>query len=270
MARQRKETGLFLTFAHLDGSQDDFLGFANTYGRLGTYHLSYPEDGEPLYEWQRHHRWINFLAKLRNECLKDRPKLGDIVSWEGKEVIFHFPKISDSTHELWRHRGELRQRLQSKKGLPLFQPGDLRGPALWFLGYAIEDWFRELEGMKKPVAARIIWSERDERPQFVFGPSSLIGAMVCQMGAALHGAWPFRECAYCHKFFRLAPGINRANRLTCSTTCKQYLHNRRVERARELDAEGWTIRQIVQELKIKPHGKKTSVDIVEAWISPKN
>jgi hypothetical protein len=45
-----EETGLFLTFAHLDGSENDFLQFANTYGRLGTYHNIYPELGEPLEE----------------------------------------------------------------------------------------------------------------------------------------------------------------------------------------------------------------------------
>ena len=39
----RKETGLFLTFAALDGSKEQFLWFANTYGRLGTYHFLPPQ-----------------------------------------------------------------------------------------------------------------------------------------------------------------------------------------------------------------------------------
>jgi hypothetical protein len=264
-----EETGLFLTFANLDGNEEEFLRFANTYGRLGTYHEFHPESGEPFDEWQRHHRWMHFLAQLRDDVFKDRAQLDDRVSWEGNEVVYRFPKIGTSQNEMWRHRGQLRQCPQNKKGLPLFKPGDLRGPALWFLGYSIEDWFRELEGMRKPVAARMVWSERDKRPQFVFGPSSLLGAMVCQFAAALHGAWPFRECAHCHKFFRLAPGINRANRLTCSTTCKQYLHNDRVERARELNAEGRTVRQIVKELNVNSHGKRTSVDIVKTWIDRK-
>jgi hypothetical protein len=60
----------------------------------------------------------------------------------------------------------------------------------------------------------MVWSEDACRPQFVFAPSSLLGAMVCQFAVALHGAWPFKECAYCHRFFRLAPGVNRA-----SSTC---------------------------------------------------
>lgn len=261
-----QETGLFLTFAHLDGRKDAFLRFANAYGRLGTYFSYGPEHGEPLDEWQQHHRWLQFLAGLRNECLKDRPELGKIVSWKGDEVVYRFPKIGTTATELWRNWGVIRQRPQSKRGLPLFQPGDLVGPARWFLCFAIEDWLRELEGFEKPIASRMIWSETARRPQFVFGPSSLLGTMVCQFAAALHGAWPFKECAFCHRFFRLAPGVNRANRLTCSHTCKQYLHNRRVERARRLHAEGRTVRQIVKELNVQPQGKKSNVEMVKAWI----
>jgi hypothetical protein len=167
---------------------------------------------------------------------------------------------------MWRHRGVLRVCPQSKKGLPLFQPGDLAGPARWFLGYAIDDWLQVLQGQGKSIAPRMVWSETDSRPQFVFGPSSLLGAMVCQFAVAVHGAWPFKECAFCHKFFRLAPGVNRANKQTCSLTCKQYLHNARVKRAHQLHADGWTIRQIVKELKVKPQGQKTSGDVVKSWI----
>jgi hypothetical protein len=261
-----QETGLFLTFAHLNGSEDEFLQFANTYGRLGTYYTYGPAHGEPLDEWQRHHRWMRFLAELRKKSVEDRPELGTFVSWEGDEVIYRFPNIGTGATELWRHRGRLRQRPQSKEGLPLFQPGDLAGPARWFLSYSIEDWITELQHYGKPIAPRMVWSETASRPQLVFGPSSLLGAMVCQFAAALHGAWPFKACACCHKFFRLAPGVNRANRLTCSHTCKQYLHNRRVERARQLHAEGRTVRQIVKELNVKTQGKKSNVDIVKAWI----
>jgi hypothetical protein len=261
-----EETGLFLTFAHLDGSEDEFLRFANTYGRLGTYHRIGNEHGEPLDEWRQHQRWMQFLAEVRNECLKHRPSFGKLVSWQGTEIIYRFPKIGTEATEQWRHRGQLRKCPRGRKGLPLFQPGNLRGPALWFLVYAIDDWLRELERWEKPIAPRIVWSEEDWRPQFVFGPSSLLGAMICQFAAALHGAWPFKECAYCHKFFRLAPGVNRANRLTCSHTCKQYLHNGRVERARQLHAQGRTIRQIAKELNVRPQGQKSSVEIVKTWI----
>jgi hypothetical protein len=264
-----EETGLFLTFAYLDGSQDDFLRFADTYGRLGTYHDFGPQRGEPLDEWQRHHRWMRFLAELRSACLEDRPALARIVSWEGDDVVYRFPKLGTGATETWRHRGFIRLRPQNQKGLPLFQPGDLVGPALWFLGHAINEWLQELQHWGQPVVPQVLWSEANSRPQLVFGPRTLLGAMVCQFAAALHGGWPFQECARCHKFFRLEPGVNRANRLTCSHTCKQYLYNRRVQRAGELRAAGRTVRQIVKELNVKPRGKKSSIELVRSWIDRK-
>jgi hypothetical protein len=223
---------------------------------------------KPLDEWQRHHRWMRFLAQLRSECLEDRPALAQIVSWEGDDVVFRVPKIGTGATETWRHRGFLRQRPQNQEGL-LFQPGDLVGPALWFLGRAINEWLEELQHWGQPVVPQVLWSEANLRPQLVFGPRTLLGAMVCQFAAALHGGWPFQECARCHKFFRLQPGVNRANRLTCSHTCKQYLYDRRVQRAGELRAAGRTIRQIVKELNVKPRGKRSSIELVRSWIDRK-
>src|SRR5262249_38997839 len=96
-----QETGLFLNFAHLDHSKKDFLQFANKYGRLGTYHQLGPEHGEPLDEWQDHHRWMRFLTELRSECLKDQPDLDGIMSWEGEEVLFRYPKTGAGRTEPW-------------------------------------------------------------------------------------------------------------------------------------------------------------------------
>jgi len=118
-----------MTFAHLDGSNDAFLGFANTYGRLGTYHSYPPDHCEPLDEWRLHHLWMRFLTKLQNDCDKERPELSEVVTWKGDEVIYRFPKIGTWATEGWRHRGELRPRPQNKKGQPLFQPSELAGPA---------------------------------------------------------------------------------------------------------------------------------------------
>jgi len=262
----KEETGLFFIFGHLDGGKEGFRRFADTYGRLGTYHTLVPELGEPLYEWERYHRWMQFLVELRDECDKDQPSLGQKVSWERDEVIFNFPKV-DSSVETWRQRGYLRQRLLNSQGLPLFKPGDRVGPARWFLAYALDQWLRELDGIGKPIATRMIWSEEERRARLVFCPSNLLGAMVYQFAAAVNGSWPFRECAYCHKFFRLAPGVNRRNRLTCSTTCKQYLHNDKVKRAHQLHDAGKSLRQIAEQLKVVPHGRKSSTDIVRGWLA---
>ena len=264
-----EETGLFLTFAHLDGTKDAFLDFANIYGRLGTYHSFSlgSERGEPLEEWERHHLWLQHLTEVHGECIKERPQLDRFVSWKSDEITFRFPKIGTTATEQWRHRGVRRERLKNKQDSPLFRSGDLVGPARWFLCYAIDYWLGELQ-VYRPIAPRMIWSEKDSRPQFAFGPSSLLGALVCQFAAALHGGWPFQECAFCHRFFRLAPGVNRANRLTCSRACNLTCTTGRSERGTSpvFHAEGWTVRHIVMELKVQPQGKKSSLDIVNGWI----
>jgi hypothetical protein len=264
-----EETGLFLTFAGLSGTEDSFLKFANTYGRLGTYHSYHPEGGEPLEEWQEHHCWMQFLAGLHRELFKERPQLGKWVLREGEEAVFRFPAITRWGTGDWRYRGEFRQGPQSEEGMPPFRTAELRGPAHWFLGFAIEEWLRRLETWHKPIAARMVWSQKEERPQLVFTPRSLLGAMVFQFAAAVHGGWPFRECACCQKYFRLAPGVNRANRRTCSPTCRQYLHNHRVQQARDLSAKGRSAREIVKELKVEPHHDKSSLQLVKSWIGSK-
>ena len=73
--RSAKSTGLFLTFAHLSATPKAFLRFADRYGRLGTYHDYGPERGEPLDEWQLHHRWMRFLTHLRSASLNQEPIL---------------------------------------------------------------------------------------------------------------------------------------------------------------------------------------------------
>jgi hypothetical protein len=261
-----EETGLFLTFANLATGREAFLHFADRYGRLGTYHQLGPLGGEPLDEWRRHHRWMHFLARLRGGCEEGRGDLAAHVRWQGEEVVYRFPAIGTGAEETWRHRGQLRVRPSGARGQALFRPGDLVGPARWFLVYALDDWLQELQHWKRPVACRMRWSEKEGQPQMAFGPSNLLGAMVCQFAAALHGAWPFRECAQCHRFFRLLPGDNRANRLTCSHTCKQYLYNRRVQHAGELFARGLTPVQIAKELKVSPQSGKSAVDVVKGWI----
>jgi hypothetical protein len=273
---------MFLTFARLDGSEEHFLKFANDYGRLGTFHelvsndekLSerqsqrdphVPGPGEPLDEWQEHYRWMNYLVRLWSECLKERPKLGRFVSWDKDEVVYQLPRAGCQA-VFWRSQAEIRFRPKNSKGEPLFRQGDMKDPALWFLGYALDDWIQELNGRDRPITCRLSWSEKEARPLLFFRPSNLLGAMVCQFAAAVHGVFPFKECAYCHKFFRLEPGTNRANRLTCSTTCKQYLYHRRIEQARELHAAGRTLGEIAKELSVKPRGDKSGSKVVKGWI----
>jgi transposase len=56
------------------------------------------------------------------------------------------------------------------------------------------------------------------------------------------------------------PGVNRANRLSCSASCRQRGHRLRVKRAQELHAQGMTPREIA---KVIGSGVKS----VKHWIA---
>jgi hypothetical protein len=261
-----EETGLFLTFAGLDGQPDALLRFANEFGRLGTYFSFWPEGGEPLYEWQRHHQWMRILADVRSECAKKRSELDDFVRWEGDEVVFSFPPIGTGRTETWRHRGQLRKRLLSKKGTRS------SGRATWSVRPAGFFAMRSMTGWKNcsMAAGRSppAWSGRTRRA----GRSS----SSPQQSPRRHGG-PVRRCAARRV---AAPGLRPLPpRLSPATggqpgqpahvlvSCKQYLHNRRVQRARELHAEGRSLRQIAKELQVKPRGEKSAVEMVQGWIA---
>jgi hypothetical protein len=59
---------------------------------------------------------------------------------------------------------------------------------------------------------------------------------------------------------RVAPGVNRADKQTCSQTCRTRVYRQRKQRALALDAEGKTARAIARELDAKP-------DAVTKWIA---
>src|SRR5258706_15768093 len=103
---------------------------------------------------------------------------------------------------------------------------------------AIEDWRKELQGWGKPHCPRMVRSER------------IVGRGLSSVSAVSWARWcanwpplftedgRLKSAPSVTHIFALNPGVNRANRLTFSHTCKQYRHNRRVERARQLYAEG--------------------------------
>jgi hypothetical protein len=59
---------------------------------------------------------------------------------------------------------------------------------------------------------------------------------------------------------RIASGVNRADKQTCSQTCRTRLYRQRKERAVVLHAQGKTARAIGRELDAK-------VDAVTKWIT---
>jgi hypothetical protein len=76
--------------------------------------------------------------------------------------------------------------------------------------------------------------------------ADLLDFMFSQLGHALLGGRRFRPCAACGKWSLLQPGVNRADRITCSAYCRLRLYRERRARAMELHRRGWPPQKIAQ------------------------
>jgi hypothetical protein len=91
-------------------------------------------------------------------------------------------------------------------------------------------------------------------------PRTLFAALCLQFALALAGYKRYQQCVSCGKWYELLPGVNRAEKQTCSQTCRTRLYRQRKQRALALHAEGKTARAIARELDAK-------VDAVTKWIA---
>jgi hypothetical protein len=121
---------------------------------------------------------------------------------------------------------------------------DLGRPAYWFIQSVLDDllWQTTRGGMG--------WDQRRRQPEFRIRPTSLLGAICLQMALAIDRGPGCKtgRCAFCSRRFLLAPGTSRADRATCSDSCRVRLHKRRRQAARELNAAGKSVKEIAKEL----------------------
>jgi hypothetical protein len=91
-------------------------------------------------------------------------------------------------------------------------------------------------------------------------PRNLFAALRLQFALDLARDKHYQQCVSCGKWYELLPGVNRADKQTCSQTCRTRLYRQRKQRALALHAEGKTARAIARELDAK-------VDAVAKWIT---
>jgi hypothetical protein len=288
-----EERGLFLTFAATPPTPEGVLHFANRYGPLGAGRiktvlqelsdleasifypeetleeqkrlLSHPRYGGPRMEafaaWKDEINWMHHLTGLwRAAEAKDRRALARSISWQGSKIIHSWQPTERFTGE----DAVIDPRSTGKEvwddailrpwGEDLFRNGELEGPALYFVMRAVN------RGIMGAVHPQLGWSVDRRRPELFYRAGGLLGAMCWQFAEALDKGWKYRQCPVCLKTFQLAPGENRADRLTCSNTCRTYLYRRRMEKARELHQQGKTPKQIAKEL-------ETTVKTAQHWIA---
>jgi len=93
--------------------------------------------------------------------------------------------------------------------------------------------------------------------------ADLLGFMFYQLGHALIGGRRFQQCVVCGKWSLLAPGVNRADRTTCSGYCRLRRYRQRRAKAEELHRRGWSPKKIAKEI-------GSDVSKVEKWLSQAN
>src|SRR5262249_39614545 len=123
-----------------------------------------------------------------------------------------------------------------------FEYGDVFGPAIDLLLMALQpELAREttIDLFRDVVRDEVIYKPT---------PASLYGVILEQFVLAIRDRSVPRRCTECARWFDVAPGTNRADRLTCSTTCRSKAYRERQEQARRMHAEGKTFGKIAKEL----------------------
>jgi hypothetical protein len=107
---------------------------------------------------------------------------------------------------------------------------------------------------------KLSWNAAAKSGEVHAVPTNLFAALCLQFALALADNKNYQRCASCGKWYELLPGVNRADRQTCSQTCRTRVYRQRKERAIALHAEGKTARAIARELDAK-------VGAVQKWIT---
>lgn len=225
--------GIHRDFAFLKQTPEAVLQFANRYGMLRTR----PAFNDFSY-------W-----RIGIEQMSELVPLGDAIvgdDWnaipEALEPFLRDPR-RDSEYlrpvHAKRKRGEQVTR------------DELADAAIMCLYHAIAPLHRF-----EPVAS---WNARLGKIELRLGFPDLISFIYYQLGHAVIGRRKYRQCPICGKWFVLIPGVNRADRSLCSGYCRLKRSRQRKVTAIKLHNEGWTPKQIADEV-------ESSVSKVKQWI----
>jgi hypothetical protein len=246
-------------------TKNGVLAFANRFGLL----TSLEPDREPWQTWVNHLRWMQHLVEIWDLVVQDdRDALSQLVHWDGDQVQFlaqgasqelqpltsPFPKAADPESAKWFQRAAvgLPQRIPAALQ-DLIRAGDLGGPVLWYLQEHLD------QALRGRVRYRMTWDRDSRWPALQPMPADLITAIYLQLALAITEPRKHYRCQACGRVYELAPGLNKANRTTCSAACRQRLHRERYTRTLELHAQGRPENAIAEET-------GASLAAVKRWI----
>jgi hypothetical protein len=229
-------TGLFRTFGDLTPEPGAMLSFANRYGALGS-------------GWDDHGLWKEGIARMKTL----------VAAWDAL------------TAQKWTTLRDLFSKFPARGQKTLFQPGTGAKGARpdELVNATVHLLYNEVGGMtfgwtfgvwSRQSNPPVVWHQKAKCPVLKLTPPSLWHAMYLQFAQAILGNKSYQLCQVCGRWFELAPGLNRADRQTCSDYCRVKLYRIRKQQARDLRSHGWSPQRIAKKL-------GSDIGTINNWIS---
>jgi hypothetical protein len=235
--------GLYRDFAGLPETKEAALQFANKYGSLEFVEL--PPVNEVLFgrhwgDWLLTIRWMKKMV-----VLADAVQAGDLAA------------IRDALGPLEA----------------AFETGELT--ILGGIDEAIRDPYRLAPDDVAKVASAVLYQPAvlslNWVPEAIWNPKTksvdarlkfhgIRGFMYAQLCISMIERRHFQQCKVCGKWFQLAPGVGRADKTTCSASCRFISYRRRKKLAVELHGKGKSIKEIAKKI-----GSDSAT--VKQWVS---
>ena len=249
---------LFQIFAETMPSKRGIQGFADQHGFLGGELQGTIEvDGElvpaePLSSWRREIRAMHLATTLWELARKKKRKeISRLVRYVPERGIWIGQKDSQGGLQMTIANKDLHpELLWTKSGEVRFKAGQEDRIALSAVQAIINKNTR-----RHAASLRVLWAQNFTCLQLHSVPGSLSAALWCQFAQAVAGNARFRECEQCGKHFEVSLNASRADARFCGGPCKQRRYRRR-KRARELNAQGWKLKDIAARLGTEPRAVK--------------
>jgi hypothetical protein len=264
---------LYRELAQTEPTPEGVLAFVTRYGRLGGRIAEPGSTVEPFDRWEDCIIWLCEAVRLWDLVrANNRSELKKVIRWVGPGVVHYVPPpevISRLDTGPWEDL-PIAER-QEKWGWDIvgksFDGETLRGevsvgdvitPAiLLILDFINPD-------LETGVSPALVWDRRRKRTVLQDFPVSLLGFIHLQFAQAVFNQQGSRQCRVCGRWFELAPASKlrrrRNDRLTCSGSCRTKAYLARQEGARQLHAEGKTLKAIAKEL-------GSTVATIKKWVN---
>lgn len=244
----RDEPSLFYKFARLTPDESSIQTFANQYGCLWSEGYRTDESSPTLLDWQGAITDMVDIISLWTAILdEDQGRLREHVRWKGRRVEFISPLAR------WARITDISDRCRGFQAAEHpYKVGDLIGPATGFLDFLMR--------VPPPIAPSIKPIRIGKAVRIQLEVWRLMDALWLQFVSAVAGSKKYRNCEHCGDPFELAPGVNRADRVFCSDSCRVSGYRKRRAKAVELHAEGRPLKAIVKEV-------GTDAETVKRWLA---